>query len=210
MNYQLDQNRASNYQSYRFSPILSVIGVKSTGQPITWPSHAFFFFFSSYFALTFIAYHFLFYIYFFMDFESSAPSPTPFTSMTPTLEFVNHSSPPSNLRKCMDINGRGAQSTNPTLRHLHFLNPFTYTNGREAQSHLGHSHRQASQSSATSTSWQTCPISHFHRPHLAHKLGPIIHLRVGRVPTVVVSSANLASSLSPMFKTNWFIELLHQ
>jgi len=46
--------------------------------------------------------------------------------------------------------------------------------------------------------------------HLAHKLGPIIHLRLGWVPTVVVSSADLTSSLSPMFKTNWVLELLHQ
>jgi len=64
-----------------------------------------------------------YFIYFFMNFESWTPSPTPFTFLTPIVRFVNHSSPPSNLRKCMDINGRAAQSTSSTLRHLHFLNP---------------------------------------------------------------------------------------
>jgi cytochrome P450 len=35
-------------------------------------------------------------------------------------------------------------------------------------------------------------MPHLSLAHLAHKLGPIIYLRLGRVPTVVVSSADLA------------------
>jgi hypothetical protein len=45
MNYQLDQNRAFNYQSYSFSPLPSVKRVKSNGQCIMWESCAFLMYF---------------------------------------------------------------------------------------------------------------------------------------------------------------------
>jgi hypothetical protein len=48
-NYQLDQNRAFNYQRQLFSPIPSVKGAKTNGQRVTWSSHAVLPSFSSFF-----------------------------------------------------------------------------------------------------------------------------------------------------------------
>jgi hypothetical protein len=47
MNYQLDQNRAFNYERQPFPPHPSVKVVKTNGQRVTWPSHAVFSSFSS-------------------------------------------------------------------------------------------------------------------------------------------------------------------
>ena len=80
------------------------------------------------------------------------------------------------------------------LGHLHLLHPW---------------HTKPENSGVTVTSYSTIPprlpiIGHLHHllltdvtPHrtfakLSHQLGPIIHLRLGRVPTVIVSSAHLA------------------
>jgi hypothetical protein len=51
INYQLDQNKAFNYQRQPFSPIPSVRWVITNGQRVTWLSYAVLLSFSSYFLL---------------------------------------------------------------------------------------------------------------------------------------------------------------